>query len=254
MTLFPGIFGGPLEESILRRAQEKGLVQIRVHDLRFWTHDRHRVVDEPPYGGGAGMVLKPEPVFEAVEALKAGPESRVLLLTPQGMPLTHSLAAALSAERHLILLCGRYEGFDDRIRSLVDLEVSIGDYILTGGELPALVVLDAVIRLVPGVLGDAASAAQESFAGGLLDFPQFTRPPEYRGLAVPEVLLSGNHEAIRRWRRKEALRRTLIRRPDLLTAAVLSEEDRALLKEVAQEVEGEAGGEAPLRFRRGSPR
>lgn len=254
MTLFPGIFRGPLEESILRRAQEKGLVQIRVHDLRSWTHDRHRVVDDPPYGGGAGMVLKPEPVFEAVEALKAGPQSRVLLLTPQGMPFTHSLAAALSAERHLILLCGRYEGFDDRIRSLVDLEISIGDYILTGGELPALVVLDAVIRLVPGVLGDAASAAQESFAGGLLDFPQFTRPPEYRGLAVPEVLLSGNHEAIRRWRRKEALRRTLTRRPDLLTAAELSEEDRALLKEVAQEVEAETGGEAPLRLRRGSPR
>lgn len=254
MTLFPGIFRGPLEESILRRAQEKGLVQIRVHDLRSWTHDKHRVVDEPPYGGGAGMVLKPEPVFEAVEALKAGPQSRVLLLTPQGVPFTHSLAASFSAEHHLVLLCGRYEGFDDRIRSLVDLEVSIGDYILTGGELPALVVLDAVIRLVPGVLGDAASAAQESFAGGLLDFPQFTRPPEYRGLAVPEVLLSGNHEAIRRWRRKEALRRTLTRRPELLTAAVLSEEDRALLKEVAQEVEAEAGGEAPLRLRRGSPR
>jgi len=229
-------------------------VQIRVHDLRAWTHDRHRVVDEPPYGGGAGMVLKPEPVFEAVEALREGPGSRVLLLTPQGVSFTHNLATALAAEEHLILLCGRYEGFDDRIRTLVDLEVSIGDYILTGGELPALVVLDAVVRLVPGVLGDAASAVQESFAGGLLDFPQFTRPPEYRGLAVPEVLLSGNHEAIRRWRRKEALRRTLTRRPDLLTTAALSEEDRVLLKEVAREVEAESGSPARLRLPRESPR
>jgi len=221
-------------------------VQIRVHDLRAWTHDRHRVVDEPPYGGGTGMILKPEPVFEAVEALRVGPESRVLLLTPQGVPFTHGQAAALAAETHLVLLCGRYEGFDDRIRALVDLEVSIGDYILTGGELPALVVVDAVVRLVPGVLGDAASAAQDSFAGGLLEFPQFTRPPEYRGLAVPQILLSGNHEAIRRWRRKEALRRTLSRRPDLLTAAALSEEDRLLLKEVTREVQAEAGSPARL--------
>lgn len=202
------------------------------------------MVDEPPYGGGAGMVLKPEPVFEAVGALREGPGSRVLLLTPQGVSFTHDLATALATEGHLILLCGRYEGFDDRIRTLVDLEVSIGDYILTGGELPALVVLDAVVRLVPGVLGDAASAVQESFAGGLLDFPQFTRPPEFRGLAVPDVLLSGNHAAIRRWRRKEALRRTLTRRPDLLTAAVLSEEDRILLKEVAREMEAESGSPA----------
>jgi len=211
------------------------------------------VVDEPPYGGGAGMVLKPEPIFEAVEALREGPGSRVLLLTPQGVSFTHHLATALAGEGHLILLCGRYEGFDDRVRTLVDLEVSIGDYILTGGELPALVVLDAVVRLVPGVLGDASSAVQESFASGLLDFPQFTRPPEYRGLAVPDVLLSGNHEAIRRWRRKEALRRTLTRRPDLLTAAALSEEDRILLKEVTREVQAEAGGPALLRVQRESP-
>ncbi len=211
-------------------------------------------MDEPPYGGGAGMVLKPEPVFEAVGALREGPGSRVLLLTPQGVSFTHDLATALATEGHLILLCGRYEGFDDRIRTLVDLEVSIGDYILTGGELPALVVLDAVVRLVPGVLGDAASAVQESFAGGLLDFPQFTRPPEYRGLAVPDVLLSGNHVAIRRWRRKEALRRTLTRRPDLLTAAVLSEEDRILLKEVAREMEAESGSPARLGIPRESPR
>ncbi len=212
------------------------------------------MVDEPPYGGGAGMVLKPEPVFEAVEALREGPGSRVLLLTPQGVSFTHNLATALAGEGHLILLCGRYEGFDDRIRTLVDLEVSIGDYILMGGELPALVVLDAVVRLVPGVLGDASSAVQESFAGGLLDFPQFTRPPEYRGLDVPDVLLSGNHEAIRRWRRKEALRRTLTRRPDLLTAAALSEEDRILLKEVTREVQAETEGPARLGLPRESPR
>lgn len=243
-----------MEESILRRAQEKGLVEVRVHDLRTWTHDRHRVVDEPPYGGGAGMLLKPEPVFEAVEALREGPDSRVILLTPQGVPFTHRAAAALAAERHLILLCGRYEGFDERIRTLADLEVSIGDYILTGGELPALVVLDAVIRLVPGTLGDAASAAQDSFAGGLLDFPHFTRPPEYRGLTVPEVLLSGNHEAIRRWRRKEALRRTLTRRPDLLSAAALSEEDRQLLQEVTREVQAETARPAPLGITRQSSR
>lgn len=200
------------------------------------------------------MVLKPEPVFEAVEALREGPGSRVLLLTPQGVSFTHNLATALAGEGHLILLCGRYEGFDDRIRTLVDLEVSIGDYILMGGELPALVVLDAVVRLVPGVLGDASSAVQESFAGGLLDFPQFTRPPEYRGLDVPDVLLSGNHEAIRRWRRKEALRRTLTRRPDLLTAAALSEEDRILLKEVTREVQAETEGPARLGLPRESPR
>jgi tRNA (guanine37-N1)-methyltransferase len=200
------------------------------------------------------MVLKPEPVTEAVEALREGPGTRVLLLTPQGVPFTHGLAGALAAEGHLILLCGRYEGFDERIRTLVDLEVSIGDYILTGGELPALVVLDAVARLVPGVLGDAASAAQDSFAGGLLDFPQFTRPPEYRGLRVPEILLSGNHEAIRRWRRKEALRRTLTRRPDLLTVAALSDEDRVLLQEVTREVQAEADPPSRVGNRRGSPR
>ena len=211
-------------------------MEIRVHDLRSWTHDRHHVVDDMPYGGGAGMVMKPEPAFEPVEALRRGPESRVIVLSPQGIPFTQEIAGELAREAHLILLCGRYEGFDDRIpRGLGALELSIGDYVLTGGELPALVVLDAVVRLVPGVLGDATSAQTDSFATGLLEYPQYTRPPTYRGMAVPPVLLSGDHKAIARWRRKEAIRRTRERRPDLLARAVLSELDRELLAEVEDE-------------------
>lgn len=217
---------------------------IRVHDLRDWTHDRHRVADDEPYGGGAGMVLKPEPVFEAVDAL-ATDRSRLLLMDPQGERFTQALARELAREAHLIFLCGRYEGFDERIRQgLRPREVSIGDYVLTGGEIPALVVIDALVRQIPGALGDAESARQDSFADGLLDHPHYTRPPAYRGMGVPEVLLSGDHARIRRWRRKEALRRTLLRRPDLLPHAHLSDEDRVLLEEVRDEAEG-AGGEAP---------
>jgi tRNA (guanine37-N1)-methyltransferase len=238
--LFPGIFQGPLEESILRRAQDNGLVEIRVHDLRSWTHDRHRQVDDEPYGGGAGMVLKPEPAFEAVDALRRGPETRVIVLSPQGIQFSQEIAEELAREEHLIFLCGRYEGFDDRIpQGLHALELSIGDYVLTGGELPALVVLDAVVRLIPGVLGDAASAQTDSFATGLLEYPQFTRPPTYRGMAVPPILLSGDHKAIARWRRKEAIRRTRERRPDLLARADLSEFDRELLAEVEEEAAAE---------------
>lgn len=229
-----------MRESILRRAQDAGLVEIRVHDLRSWTHDRHHVVDDVPYGGGAGMVLKPEPAFEAVDALRRGPESRVIVLSPQGIPFTQEIAGELARESHLLLLCGRYEGFDDRIpRGLGALELSIGDYVLTGGELPALVVLDAVVRLVPGVLGDADSAQTDSFATGLLEYPQYTRPPTYRGMAVPPILLSGDHKAIARWRRKEAIRRTHQRRPDLLARALLSELDRELLAEVEEEAAAE---------------
>jgi len=236
LTLFPRIFQGPLQESILRRAQDKGLVEIRVHDLRAWTHDRHHVVDDEPYGGGAGMVLKPEPPFEAVEALRQGPETRVIVLSPQGNPFTQGIADELAQASHLILLCGRYEGFDDRIpHGLQALELSIGDYVLTGGELPALVVLDAVVRLIPGVLGDATSAQTDSFSSGLLEHPQYTRPPVYRGMAVPPVLLSGDHQAIARWRRKQAIWRTRERRPDLLARAVLSELDRELLAEIVEE-------------------
>ena len=236
ITLFPGMFRGPLEESILGRAQARGLLRVRVHDLRAWTQDRHRVVDDTPYGGGAGMVLKPEPLVAAVEALNAGGTALAILLTPQGELFTQGLAARLAAHDHLILVCGRYEGFDERVAvALGAREVSIGDYVLTGGELPALVVIDAVARLVPGVLGDAESARQDSFATGLLDHPQYTRPPVFRGLAVPEALLSGDHGRIRRWRRREALRRTRARRPDLLARAALTDEDRALLDEIARE-------------------
>lgn len=234
------MFSGPLQESILRRAQEKGLVEIRVHDLREWTHDRHRVVDDVPYGGEPGMVLKPEPLFEAVDALRK-PESEVLLLTPQGERFDHAMACGLVKARHLVFLCGRYEGFDERVRTLADREISIGDYVLTGGELPALVVIDALVRLVPGTLGDPSSAQQDSFTGGVLDYPQYTRPPVYRGLQVPEVLLSGDHERIRRWRRKEALRRTLLRRPDLLEQAALTAEDQSLLSEIRGEPDYEGG-------------
>jgi tRNA (guanine37-N1)-methyltransferase len=231
------MFQGPLQESILRRAQEKGLVAIRVHDLRSWTHDRHHVVDDVPYGGGAGMVLKPEPVFEAVEALTTG-STVVVALTPQGLPFTQRLAEQLAQRPRLLFLCGRYEGFDDRIPGgLHALELSIGDYVLTGGELAALVVLDAVVRLVPGVLGDEASAASDSFSGGLLEHPQYTRPPTFRGMAVPPVLLSGDHGAVARWRRKESIRRTRQRRPDLLARATLSEADRLLLAEIEAEEE-----------------
>jgi tRNA (guanine37-N1)-methyltransferase len=230
------MFAGPLQESILRRAQEKGLVEIRVHDLREWTHDRHRVVDDVPYGGEPGMVLKPEPLFEAVDGLRT-PESEVLLLTPQGERFDHALACRLVEAKHLIFLCGRYEGFDERVRTLADREISIGDYVLSGGELPALVLIDATVRLIPGAVGDETSVRQDSFAADVLDHPQYTRPPVYRELSVPEILLSGDHERIRTWRRKEALRRTLVRRPDLLQQAVLTAEDQSLLSEIRAEHE-----------------
>ncbi|MFB3818956.1 MAG: tRNA (guanosine(37)-N1)-methyltransferase TrmD [Candidatus Methylomirabilales bacterium] len=229
------MFQGPLQASILQRAQDKGLVSIRVHDLRAWTRDRHHVVDDVPYGGGAGMVLKPEPVFAAVEAL-AEADSTTVLLSPQGEPFTQPLAQELAGLPHLLLVCGRYEGFDDRIpRGLRARELSIGDYVLSGGEPAALVVLDAVVRLVPGVLGDESSAASDSFAGGLLEHPQYTRPPVFRDMAVPPVLLSGDHGAIARWRRKESIRRTRERRPDLLARAALSDLDRTLLAEIEAE-------------------
>jgi tRNA (guanine37-N1)-methyltransferase len=235
------MFQGPLHESILRRAQDKGLVAIGVHDLRAWTHDRHHVVDDLPYGGGAGMVLKPEPVFAAVEALREA-DSTVVVLSPQGRAFTQGMAGELARRPHLILLCGRYEGFDDRIpQGLEALEMSIGDFVLSGGEVPALVVLDATIRLIPGVLGDETSAAADSFATGLLEHPHYTRPPVFRGMAVPPVLLSGDHGAVARWRRKEALKRTRERRPDLLTRSLLSELDRELLAEIEAEAADRAG-------------
>ncbi|PWB47196.1 MAG: tRNA (guanosine(37)-N1)-methyltransferase TrmD [Candidatus Methylomirabilota bacterium] len=238
LTLFPGFFQGPLSESILKRAQQRSIVQITVHDLRSYAHDRHAVVDDRPYGGGAGMVLKPEPILEAVTSVRQGSETHLILLTPQGRPFKQAIAQELAEHQRLLLICGRYEGFDERVRELLTPdEISIGDYVLTGGELPALVLLDTVIRLLPGVLGDEDSARYDSFVDALLDFPHYTRPPSVQGRTVPDVLLSGDHERIRRWRRKEALRRTKVRRPDLLRHAPLSEEDLRLLEEIEKEDE-----------------
>ena len=215
LTLFPAMFAGPLDESILRRARESGRLELILHDLRYWTHDRHRTVDGSPYGGGPGMVLKPEPIFEAIDEL-ATDTTQVVMLTPQGEPFRQATARRLSAHEHLLLLCGSYEGFDERIRTRVHHEISIGDYVLTNGALPAMVVIDAVTRLLPGVLGDDASSVEESFSENTLDYPQYTRPAEYRGLEVPEVLQNGNHAAIEQWRREQAEQRTRERRPDLL--------------------------------------
>lgn len=234
VTLFPGLFAGPLQESILGRAQAKGLVEIQVVNLRDWAEGRHRITDDYPFGGGGGMVLKPEPLFACVEALR-GAGSRVILLDPQGRRFGQEIARELSGVPHLILLCGRYEGVDERVREhLVDDELSIGDYVLTGGELPALVVTDAVVRLLPGVLGDQEAPAKDSFGAGFLEGPHYTRPEEFRGQRVPEVLLSGDHARIARWRRLQALWRTWRRRPDLLETAELSPEEQKLLEEFRQ--------------------
>lgn len=216
LTLFPGMFQGPFGESMLKRGVEKGLLGIRVHDLREFGLGRHKMVDDYPYGGGAGMVMKPEPLAEAIESLRR-PGSTVLLTSPRGRPFTQAMAETLAGREQLLVLCGHYEGVDERvIEQFVDMEVSIGDYVLTGGEIPAMVICDAVSRLVPGVLGDDESAGDESFAGGLLEYPHYTRPPEYRGWKVPEVLLSGHHPKVAQWRREKRLLITLRRRPDLL--------------------------------------
>jgi tRNA (guanine37-N1)-methyltransferase len=237
VTIFPAMIEAPLAAGIIGRAIARGTLDVAVRDLRAFTTDRHKVVDDVPYGGGPGMVLKPEPMFRALDAIESerGGPLTVILTSPQGKRFSQADAQRLSAADHLVLLCGRYEGFDDRIRQRVTEELSIGDYVLTGGELPALVILDAVARLVPGVVGDEQSVVDESFNRGLLDFPHYTRPAEVDDLRVPEVLLSGNHAAIRRWRKKEALARTLERRPDLLEAAQLDEEEEAILKELRHE-------------------
>jgi tRNA (guanine37-N1)-methyltransferase len=218
LTIFPGMFRGPLEESILKRAQEKKLVEIAVHDLRKWTRDKHNTTDDRPFGGGPGMLMKPEPIFEAVEDLKRdAPGARGVLLTPQGRKFSQQVAQELAQQKHLVLVCGHYEGVDERVRTaLVDDEISIGDYVLTNGALAAIVVVDAVARLVPGVLGHADSAKDESFTSGGLEYPQYTRPAEFRGMKVPEVLVSGDHAAIARWRAEQSRKRTRERRPDLL--------------------------------------
>jgi tRNA (guanine37-N1)-methyltransferase len=233
VTLFPELFDAPLHTSIIGRAIEQGILAVSVHDLREHGLGRHRAVDDSPYGGGAGMVMRPEPLFAAVEPLRA-PGTTVILLDPAGERLTDRLARELASAGRLVLICGRYEGIDERARALADREVSIGDYVLTGGELPALVLIDTVGRLVPGVI-EAASHEGDSFADGLLEGPHYTRPERFRDASVPSILLSGHHGEVARWRRVEALRRTLQRRPDLLTTARLSEQDRADLRSLADE-------------------
>jgi tRNA (guanine37-N1)-methyltransferase len=216
LTLFPAMFAGPLDESIVKRAREAGLLDLKIHQLRDYTHDRHKTVDDRPFGGGPGMLLKPEPIFEAVEAI-ARESTRVILMSPSGRPFTQAVARDLAQADDLMIVTGHYEGFDERIRQeLADDELSIGDYVLTNGALPAMVVVDAVTRLLPGVLGDDDSSKDESFSQGLLEYPQWTRPAEFRGMKVPEVLLSGNHAEIARWRMEQAKQRTRDRRPDLM--------------------------------------
>ncbi len=239
VTIFPEAIAAGIGFSIVKRAQEKGAVVIGVHDLRDYTDDKHRSTDDEPYGPGAGMVMKPEPLFEVVESIRAkadGKQATVVLTTPQGEPFSQKIASELAKKDHLIFVCGHYEGVDERVREhLVDREISIGDYVLTGGELPALVVMDAVIRLLPGVLGDDESSVEESFSEGLLEYPHYTRPVEYRGWRVPDVLLSGHHAEIAGWRRKKSLERTLDRRPELLEQADLNEQDRKTLRQILDE-------------------
>lgn len=237
LTIFPAMFQSPMSESIIARAVAKGLVRIDIHDIREYATDRHRSVDDYPFGGGYGMVMKPEPLFAAARAVKAqaslGEDAPTLLLTPQGEPLTQPLVEELAAFSDLVMICGRYEGVDERARQgLATREISIGDYVLSGGELAAMVVIDAVTRLVPGAVGSIESTQDDSFTTGLLQHPHYTRPAVWEGVSAPDVLLSGNHAEIARWRRRESLRRTLERRPDLLTAADLSDEDRRFLDEI----------------------
>jgi len=264
LTIFPDFFRGPLDYGIVRRAREAALVEVGIHDLRVFAHDRHRTVDDRPFGGGEGMVLKPEPIFECLEALgmspleertREGARETVVLLSPQGVLFTQAVAQELMHRDRLVLICGRYEGVDERVREYIaDREISVGDFVLSGGELGAAIVIDTMTRLVPGALGNAASAQQESFtassgeekapggppsstcgSGGLLDYPHYTRPAEFRGMQVPEVLINGNHDEIRKWRRRRALQKTLRNRPDLLREAELSSEDRRVLAEIEAE-------------------
>lgn len=235
LTLFPAMFEGPLTESILKRACESGLIEVALHNIRDWALDKHATADDSPYGGGAGMVMKVEPLAGAIESVKEKhPGSKVILTSPGGRTLSHEVAQELSREEGLIIICGRYEGVDERVKKLfVDEEISLGDFVMTGGEIAAMAIVDSVARLVPGVLGSDDSALYDSFADGLLEYPQYTRPPEFRGEKVPDVLLSGNHAVIAKWRRKESLLRTLASRPELLGRIELSKADQKLLAEVS---------------------
>jgi tRNA (guanine37-N1)-methyltransferase len=235
ITLFPSMFESPLSEGIISKAQKKGLIDIRVHDLREYTEDRHRTADDTPYGGGAGMVMKAEPIVRAIEAIKLPTGNiRTVFLTPQGVLLKQERAKKLSTYSQLIILCGRYEGVDERVLSFVDEEISIGDFVLTGGEIAAMAVLDVVARLVPGVVGDAASVSEDTFSNSLLKYPQYTRPDDFRGLSVPEILLSGDHKKILEWRSLESLKRTLKRRPDLIERADLTDKEKKQLKNIKE--------------------
>ena len=256
LTLFPEMCRAPLQESMMKRAQEKGLLEVNIVYIRDFAEGRHQVTDDYPFGGGAGLVMKPEPIFRAVDSVLEAPgrgsekenakPPRVILMSPQGETFTQTKAWELSKEDELIFLCGHYEGMDERVRTLVTDDISIGDYVLTGGELPALVVIDAVVRLIPGVISEESLVA-ESFADGVLEGPQYTRPREFRGLTVPEILLSGDHGKLRRWRRKEGLRRTLQFRPDLIERLDLSREDRELIREIREESERQSVDEEELR-------
>jgi len=233
LTLFPEMFLSPLEGSIIGKAREKGLITINLFNIRDYAEGKHRVTDDYPYGGGKGMIMKPEPIIRGVEAILAGdPQALVILMTPQGTPLRQEVVKRFAQHARLIIICGRYEGVDERVRAVVDEEISIGDYVLTGGELAALVLVDAVARMIPGVLGDEGASEDDSFSQGLLEYPQYTRPREFAGRRVPEVLISGDHQAIERWRKEEALRRTWERRPDLISRARLSGENQKILEKL----------------------
>jgi tRNA (guanine37-N1)-methyltransferase len=242
LTIFPGMFSGPIDASLIQKAKEKGLIEVRTHDVRDFADDKHKTVDDTPFGGGRGMVMKVEPLSRALDFLrdqvKAGSQVGIILTSARGEKLSQEKAKELSLKDHLIIICGHYKGTDARLGELHPVEeISIGDYVLTGGEIPALVIIDAVVRLIPGVLGDFESAQGDSFFEGMLGPPEYTRPAEYRGLSVPEVLLSGDHERVRTWRRREALKRTLCRRPDLLREHQLSDEEREWMVEIESEKE-----------------
>ena len=234
LTIFPAMFDSPFEQSVMARARAAGLIDVQTHDLRQWAHDRHKTVDDAPFGGGAGMVMKPEPIIEATEAIQpmASERATVVLMSPLGRPLTRALVDEIAELPRLLILCGRYEGIDERVREhVVDLEVSIGDFVVSGGELPAMIVIDAVARRIPGVLGSEASLSEESFDDGLLEYPQYTRPPVYRGWEVPPILLSGNHGEVDKWRRRQRLLRTRDLRPDLLEGVEMTAAERRWLAE-----------------------
>lgn len=242
LTLFPGMFSGPFDESIIKRAKDKQLIDISLFNIRDWATDRHQTVDASPYGGGAGMVMKSGPLSACIESVKTlNPSSSVVLTSPQGRLLTHDVALELSNKPSLIIICGRYEGIDERIRTLyADDDISLGDFVLSGGEIAAMSIVDAVTRLIPGALGSSESAESDSFGDGLLEYPHYTRPPDFKGMMVPEPLLSGNHELIRKWRRKESLRKTRALRPDLFSKVIMTREDKKMLTEIERE-EADAG-------------